>query len=437
MESTHNYNRAMQVQEGYGNGEQVCENHGFTEVECLTSSCCIWDDNQCWSDIGTNQCVPNNSGTKCYGYITGDGMYTPDIGPYSICDSDAFGDHTYLPNMAYGDLSCCSAEGASSTIWGGNNMFFTGYTYSPRGQCVAFVEMMNQLACHPDQGKFINKDTNTLRICRSGCDAWFDSCGLPGISLPVWLPYTDGTSMCQSLWQGLPSTGCYPAYTNWSQNFACEAQLELLVVEDDCLEAIEPSEELLAYYEFMYEDYGDGSTEYIEYPYGPLCDATDDSTFNFSGTFIYVGIVVGAIAGCTVLAFLFYYFCCSRRDKNSAAINFHNETTPPVHEAAFQLEYPNSNAAGNMNNNTQQEPDVDLQSKSDILSLRNLVPIPVQHHNAEVIQAVLVPVPVPEEPVTELTFIQRLDLREIEEKKKAGFISEEEYNKKKKIILDK
>lgn len=53
-----------------------------------------------------------------------------------------------------------------------------------------------------------------------------------------------------------------------------------------------------------------------------------------------------------------------------------------------------------------------------------------------VVQAKLCDVVEPEPPAeTELTFLQKLDLREIEEKKRAGYISDEEYKRRKKMIL--
>ena len=38
------------------NGEQVCENRGFNETECLAIGCCQWNDNRCWSDVGDGPC---------------------------------------------------------------------------------------------------------------------------------------------------------------------------------------------------------------------------------------------------------------------------------------------------------------------------------------------------------------------------------------------
>mmetsp|Transcript_10125 Transcript_10125/g.14737 ORF Transcript_10125/g.14737 Transcript_10125/m.14737 type:complete len:463 (-) Transcript_10125:59-1447(-) len=44
----------------YSTGEQACEGHGYNEDECANigkSSCCQWDDGQCWSAIFQDECV--------------------------------------------------------------------------------------------------------------------------------------------------------------------------------------------------------------------------------------------------------------------------------------------------------------------------------------------------------------------------------------------
>merc|ERR1712008_170026 len=45
-----------------GNGEEVCEGHGFSEGKCLAIGCCHWNDkvlgtdNNCWSSVGQESC---------------------------------------------------------------------------------------------------------------------------------------------------------------------------------------------------------------------------------------------------------------------------------------------------------------------------------------------------------------------------------------------
>ena len=39
-----------------GNGEEVCEGHGYTQITCESISCCQWDNGQCWSAVGQDPC---------------------------------------------------------------------------------------------------------------------------------------------------------------------------------------------------------------------------------------------------------------------------------------------------------------------------------------------------------------------------------------------
>ena len=47
-----------------GNGEEVCEGHGFSPAECVAISCCEWDDGDCWSGVGKDQCSGSNGRLK-------------------------------------------------------------------------------------------------------------------------------------------------------------------------------------------------------------------------------------------------------------------------------------------------------------------------------------------------------------------------------------
>ena len=40
-----------------GNGEEVCEGYEFSQAECLAIACCEWDDGDCWSAVGQDQCL--------------------------------------------------------------------------------------------------------------------------------------------------------------------------------------------------------------------------------------------------------------------------------------------------------------------------------------------------------------------------------------------
>jgi len=39
------------------NGEEACENHGYSKNECNNIGCCNFDDGECWSSVGQDLCV--------------------------------------------------------------------------------------------------------------------------------------------------------------------------------------------------------------------------------------------------------------------------------------------------------------------------------------------------------------------------------------------
>ena len=39
-----------------GDGEAVCEGHGYNKNQCQNIGCCHWDEDQCWSSVGTGPC---------------------------------------------------------------------------------------------------------------------------------------------------------------------------------------------------------------------------------------------------------------------------------------------------------------------------------------------------------------------------------------------
>ena len=45
------------------NGEETCENKGFDPSACTAVGCCVYDDGQCWSAVGTAPCISSGSGT--------------------------------------------------------------------------------------------------------------------------------------------------------------------------------------------------------------------------------------------------------------------------------------------------------------------------------------------------------------------------------------
>jgi len=42
---------------GGQNGEDACEGRGFNQQQCLAVGCCQWDNDMCWSNVGTKDCA--------------------------------------------------------------------------------------------------------------------------------------------------------------------------------------------------------------------------------------------------------------------------------------------------------------------------------------------------------------------------------------------
>ena len=310
--------------------------------------------------------------------------------------------------------------------------------------------MMQLVICDPDQGLHVDQEENALRVCLSTCEKWFDTCGLPGLSFPDWLNYDDAQSMCENLWQGPDSDNCNPGYFNVESNFACESQLRIIVVDDDnCLSVEDPSDQLIAYHAQTYSS--SYTQEWVDYPNG--CDDEDEgSGLKLSKkTLTMIGIIAGSIVGCLLVSgglFLIYYFCNKDNSANNAYPSHESFKEDPYHETMEADIVVNTSVAP--------EP------SAPPMSLRDVKPIsvPVQLASVAVPTAIKaynpvfqnqrykpsfeinspkvdegtveVAIPVPE---PELTFVQKLDLRELEDQKQMGLINQDAYDKKKSEIL--
>ena len=123
-------------------------------------------------------------------------------------------------------------------------------------QCAPYIDNLKATLCDPQQGRYIREDpTNNrtvFRICKSSCDLVYTQCEylLPESNLTSDI--TNGTEFCLASWGGFDSDPCTISdiYDNL-KGFPCETNLQVLVVEDDCLSIIMPSADDVASYRFL------------------------------------------------------------------------------------------------------------------------------------------------------------------------------------------
>ena len=86
--------------EGQG-GEAMCEGKGYTEDQCSEVGCCQWDDEECWSAVGSGSC----DGGPPSGSVICDGLPSSD---YCDCNGDCGGSYCQCADA----LACCSGPTA-------------------------------------------------------------------------------------------------------------------------------------------------------------------------------------------------------------------------------------------------------------------------------------------------------------------------------------
>ncbi len=427
------------------NGEEVCENHGYNQTECTSITCCQWGLNQCWSSIGRNECIDQSALnlTKCFAFIGATEDDHDDSLPIQFnfhddyprprkCyskDSNYFGFSGMIPNL-YQDLSCCSNMGeyqlANSFSY--YQDFYTGWISDPKGICVAFKHNLDQIVCSPDQGKYIvssmnnkynkNQNSQSLRLCKSTCEKLFETCGLPGDNFPEWLKYTDPITMCHELWNGVSSTR---SNHQCDVNLACQAQLSLTVVDDNCLSIEEPSEQLVKYFRAMYEDFN-GTLE--DYP-SQQCLT---HSFDIKKILMIVGVVVGGLCSLCFMYIIFAYCCVAKRN-NNISYGVQGGKNPGTHQppetAGFHDELPRVSEY-QMTYNSQKGTIV-LAPTAPSMPIHN-----ISNTGSTDSQSVIDSLP---NASLELTFLQTLDLRDLDYQKEMGRITEETYQEKRKRII--
>ena len=412
----------------------------------------------------------NENETSCAAYIVDYRMrHIPGIPPQPrTCSSSSFHESPDL----YRDLSCCTEVGAAQFGSHAPNDGMFDFSWINDIQvkteslavCSTYVQIMNMMLCDPNQGEYIveselnfpSLNSKKMNVCLSTCQKVYEVCaGLykPGRyygweQKPIEPRYdfTDAESMCYSSWNG-PSNDdlaadreekCFTSeYYDYNElqwvstaSFLCEQNITLNVLpaSSECLSMVEPPEELLEYDKISVRNYNNYDN-YIDMKYPSGCESSSSNIWKL------VGIIAGSIVGCLCLscgAFLCY---CSRSKQKSYSDP--SPESPQNHE----------NEEGPAESKPTPVQGYDLGTKTEIvptappLSLRDLElikcppPYAPQGSKDESKDDVMY---IPQEavPVPELSFIQKLDIREIDDQRAMGSITEAQYLKQKKKILN-
>jgi hypothetical protein len=100
------------------NGEEACENNGYTQSQCLNvgdGSCCNWNLNECWSSIGQSPCPGTGSPTAPTPTAPTPTAPTPTGGGGLLNGEEACEDNGYTQSQCLnvGDGSCCQWDTGS------------------------------------------------------------------------------------------------------------------------------------------------------------------------------------------------------------------------------------------------------------------------------------------------------------------------------------
>lgn len=186
----------------------------------------------------------------CYAYITGQNTFEVGLPPQPVeCGTNRFDRNKWIAPSFFQQNSCCDSTGNYFVGNGEVGGFEAGFEVSdPDETCFAYAHAMKFLLCDPDQGKFVvrrdgEEDSAQLRVCRSSCDALFQSCGSPGENFFNEAEYHDGTSLCHALWGGFGDSPC----EGQPEGFVCSANLTISVEDEDCLSLVEPTSDGISY----------------------------------------------------------------------------------------------------------------------------------------------------------------------------------------------
>lgn len=383
--------------------------------------------------------VNKNTNSGCHAYITGyeyNNLWSDTNHPPKplTCDSP-YG--VWRTHVSYEKSSCCSDEGVYFVETSQSGGFDFGYERPDETLCQLYATAMSGLVCHPDQGRFVVSGSNesseisyTLRVCQSSCQLLFDNCGLPGENFPQWTTYTDAISLCEEAWGGFVDRSYGedegPCLSR-PEGFVCRSGIDRVeVVPDDrgekggnCLGFVPPMQDEIDEYLNSF----DGYSHSVEYQ----CVSTSTNT-----VIIVMSVVGTAVLFCGLC--LGYLVCRSRRkEKDADPLEQSMEEqeivviASPIDDAGtYGGEVPSSNVKSS----------VPAVMAVPLVSTKPSAP-PLGEENASnsFTEASSSAVSDNMDDSVQLTFEQRINLRELEGKLKLEMLTQEDFNRMRRDIL--
>jgi hypothetical protein len=194
----------------------------------------------------------------CAGYLMANMTFRPNVPPMAVsCFNQTL--NGWGPPQQQ-SLSCCDEtarfavqigfSGGFSNIPGhlpGNGLETELPDEKYNTECAPYIDNLQATLCDANQGKYVKEDlTNNqtvFRICKSSCDLVYKQCQylLPKYN---WTSnITNGTEFCHASWGSFDfQKKLCPAveYENFSF-FPCATNLQIDVVENNCIEIITPT----------------------------------------------------------------------------------------------------------------------------------------------------------------------------------------------------
>ena len=321
----------------------------------------------------------------------------------------------------YKDSSCCSDDGVYFVETGQSGGFDFSYENADPGSwCSFYAHEMSGLVCDPNQGKYVTD--NTLKICESSCQLLFGACGLPGRNFPSWAKYNDAISLCEQSWGGFSSSldgmedeGPCNSRPN---GFACKSGIyKVEVVPDEGGEGDDAN--CLSFF-----DTSPTTQQFIDQHDPYYNEVTCDDGPN--GT----AFIIGSIVGCILAGLICFGLLIIRSKRNQNLV----VEEQPITEHVTTTKQEQAGVVVEDVSTLHSSISMQVDSSIPVVVADSVVPLvssvkeasaPLENNNASGL----------ENESSELTFHQRMNLREIEGNLQLGVITQEEFDSMRKTIL--